>query len=75
MSKLEVFIKRCRDIWEALYVEPAMMDAMIDTFIKIDLDLDKVTDEDIKLSTQNYINDYAYKLNLNKTKEKNDTKE
>jgi hypothetical protein len=71
MSKLELFIKRCRGIWEALYVEPAMMDAMIDTFVKPDFDLDKVTDEDIKLSTQTYINNIIY----NKPKEKNDTKE
>jgi len=73
MSKLELFIKRCREIWEALYVEPKMMDDMIDTFIKLDFDLEKVTDEDIKVSTQTYINDYIYKLN--KLKEKNDTKQ
>jgi hypothetical protein len=48
-----------------------MMDDMIDTFVKIDFDLEKITDEDIKTSTQTYINDYAYKLN--QAKEKNDT--
>lgn len=69
MSKLELFIKRCREIWEALYVEPAMMDAMIDTFVKPDFDLEKVTDEDIKLSTQTYINNIIYE----QKKEKNDT--
>jgi hypothetical protein len=73
MSKLEIFIKRCREIWEVLYVEPKMMDDMIDTFVKPDFDLEKVTDEDIKTSTQTYINDYAYKLN--QTKEKNDTEQ
>lgn len=73
MSKLELFINRCREIWEKLYVEPKMMDDMIDTFVKPDFDIEKVTDEDIKKSTQSYINDYAYKLN--KEKEKNDTKQ
>jgi hypothetical protein len=73
MSKLELFIKRCREIWEALYVEPKMMDDMIDTFIKPGFDLEKVTDEDIKASTQAYINDYAFKLN--QAKEKNDTEQ
>jgi hypothetical protein len=71
MSKLEIFIKRCREIWEELYVEPRMMDDMIDTFVKPGFDIEKVTDEDIKLSTQSYINDYAQKLN--ETKEKHGT--
>jgi len=71
MSKLELFIKRCREIWEALYVEPLMMDSMIDTFVKPDFDLDKVTDEDIKLSTQNYINNIMFNIK----KEKNDTEQ
>jgi hypothetical protein len=76
MSKLEIFIKKCRGIWEELCVEPGMMDDMIDTFIKIDTvfrginyDLDKFTDEDIKASTQAYINNIIY--NINKPKEKN----
>lgn len=73
MSKLELFIKRCREIWEVLYVEPKMMDDMIDTFVKVDFDLEKVTDEDIKASTQSYINDYAYKLNKSKDKNENET--
>ena len=68
MSKLELFIKRCREIWEILSVEPKMMDDMIDTFIKPDFDLDNITDESIKLSTRNYINTYMTNL-----KEKNDT--
>lgn len=71
MSKLELFIKRCREIWEPMYVEPKMMDDMIDTFVKPDFDLEKVTDEDIKLSTQNYINN----IMSNILKEKNDSKE
>jgi hypothetical protein len=73
VSKLEIFIKRCRGIWESLSVEPKMMDDMIDTFVRTDFDLDKVTDDDIKASTQNYINNYMYNINL--SKEKNDTKE
>lgn len=71
MSKLELFIKRCREIWEVLYVEPKMMDDMIDTFVKPDFDLEKVTDEDIKASTQAYINN----IMTNILKEKNDRKE
>jgi len=66
MSKLELFIKRCRRIWEEMSVEPAMMDKIIDTFMRPDIDLDKVTneeitkDEDIKLSTQSFINNIIY---------------
>jgi len=71
MSKLELFIKRCREIWEILYVEPKMMDDMIDTFVKPSFDLEKVTDEDIKVSTQAYINN----IMINMSKEKNDNKE
>jgi hypothetical protein len=66
MSKLELFIKRCREIWEVMYVEPRMMDDMIDTFITVNFDLEKVTDEEIKLSTQNYINNYTNNLNKEK---------
>jgi hypothetical protein len=66
MSKLELFIKRCREIWEVLCVEPKMMDDMIDTFITVNFELDKVTDEEIKLSTQNYINNYTNRLNEEK---------
>jgi hypothetical protein len=66
MSKLELFIKRCREIWEPMYVEPKMMDDMIDTFITVNFELDKVTDEEIKLSTQNYINNYTNRLNEEK---------
>lgn len=56
MSKLELFIKRCREIWEIMSVEPGIMDEMIDTLIRPALDFDKLTDDDIKESTQNYIN-------------------
>ena len=69
MSKLELFIKRCRGIWEELSVEPRMMDDMIDTFVVTNFDLETVTDEDIKLSTRSFINTYMIKL-----KEKNDPK-
>jgi hypothetical protein len=69
MSKLELLIKRCREIWEDLAVEPKMMDAMIDTFVRPDFDLDKVTDEDIKKSTQAYINNYMYTINKPKENE------
>jgi hypothetical protein len=67
MSKLELLINRCREIWEQIAVEPKMMDDMIDTFAKPDFDLDKVTDEDIKISTQNYINDIMIKINKEKS--------
>ena len=67
MSKLELFIKKCRETWEALYVEPKIMDDMIDEFVKINVklnyDLDKITEEDIKASTQAYMNDIMAKIN------------
>ena len=69
MSKLEKLIKRCKKIWKQLAVEPSMMDDMIDTFVRVDFDLDKVTDEDIKVSTRAFINTYMIKLK----KEKDDS--
>lgn len=69
MSKLELLIKRCREIWEELSVEPSMMDSMIDTFVKPDFDMDKITDEDIRTSTKNYINNFM--TNLHKEKNEN----
>jgi hypothetical protein len=66
MSKLELLIRRCREIWEEISVEPAMMDAMIDTFARPDFDLDSVTDDDIKQSTRAYINNYMQKINEEK---------
>jgi hypothetical protein len=67
MSKLELLIKRCRGIWEELSVEPSMMDSMIDTFVKPDFDIDKITDEDIRTSTKNYINNFMVNLHKEKT--------
>jgi hypothetical protein len=69
VSKLELLIKRCREIWEELSVEPSMMDSMIDTFVKPDFDMDKITDEDIRTSTKNYINNFM--TNLHKEKNEN----
>ena len=69
MSKLEKLIKRCKKIWKQLAVEPSMMDDMIDTFVRVDFDLEKVTDEDIKVSTRAFINTYMIKLK----KEKDDS--
>lgn len=69
MSKLEKLIKRCRKIWKELAVEPSMMDDMVDTFVRVDFDLEKVTDEDIKVSTRAFINTYMIKLK----KEKDDS--
>jgi len=69
VSKLEKLIKRCKKIWKQLAVEPSMMDDMIDTFVRVDFDLDKVTDEDIKVSTRAFINTYMIKLK----KEKDDS--
>jgi hypothetical protein len=70
MSKLELFIKKCREVWESIAVEPKMMDDMIDEFakinIKLDYDLDKITEEDIKLSTRSYINDIMIRVNKEK---------
>jgi hypothetical protein len=70
MSKLELFIKKCREVWENIAVEPKMMDDMIDEFVKIniklDYDLDKITEEDIKLSTRSYINDIMIRVNKEK---------
>jgi len=69
VSKLEKLIKRCKKIWKQLAVEPSMMDDMIDTFVRVDFDLEKVTDEDIKVSTRAFINTYMIKLK----KEKDDS--
>jgi len=69
VSKLEKLIKRCRKIWKELAVEPSMMDDMVDTFVRVDFDLEKVTDEDIKVSTRAFINTYMIKLK----KEKDDS--
>jgi hypothetical protein len=66
MSKLKRFIRRCEKIWKELAVERGMMDDMLDTFVKVDYDLDKVTDEDIKASTRAFINTYMIKLKKEK---------
>ena len=71
MSKLELLIKRCREIWEQIAVEPSMMDDMIDTFVRPDFNLDKVTDEDIKESTRAFINTYMIKLKKEKDEREN----
>jgi len=71
VSKLEKLIKRCRKIWKELAVEPSMMDDMIDTFVRVDFDLDKVTDEDIKVSTRAFINTYMIKLKKEKDEKGN----
>lgn len=71
MSKLEKLIKRCKKIWKQLAVEPSMMDDMIDTFVRVDFDLDKVTDEDIKVSTRAFINTYMIKLKKEKDEKGN----
>jgi hypothetical protein len=71
VSKLEKLIKRCKKIWKQLAVEPSMMDDMIDTFVRVDFDLDKVTDEDIKVSTRAFINTYMIKLKKEKDEKGN----
>jgi len=71
VSKLVKLIKRCKKIWKQLAVEPSMMDDMIDTFVRVDFDLDKVTDEDIKVSTRAFINTYMIKLKKEKDEKGN----
>lgn len=58
MSKLELLILQCKRVWGEMEMDAQTIDNMIDNLLDLSwLDLSKVTDENIKKTTLDYIND------------------